>query len=127
MFRLIKKENGEVTVLKASESESKILDYLCVAVIDHASNGDEYTPRDLENLREAKSEQVGPVVYAVDEVQKLTDSEIVKLGGGICAHCHSSETSDGDLAMQPSYVERIIDCDICGEETVEQYILNGIE
>ena len=127
MYRVVKIKDGVKTVVSVSESEEKILDKLCEAVLEHVSNGDEYTTCDLEKIREVKSESIGLWLYEVDEVLKLTDKEIVAAGGGVCAHCHSDETSEGSLSMQCGYVERIIDCDICGEETVEQYTLSGIE
>ena len=127
MYRLTKTVDGSEIkeILKANENQDIILNKLEDFVIELASNGDEYTSEDLSNLRENGSERIGNYILEVDYVNELTDEEIVKRGGGVCAHCHSDETDPSDLKMNEGYVTRILDCDTCGKETTEVYSLTG--
>lgn len=130
MFRLLKinTETGDrPEVFDVNKNESQILLRFVNIVLDHASNSDDYTCGDIEAMKENREERVGSYIYKIDEVDKLTDKEIVAAGGGVCAHCHSDQTNGHTCEMNEGYVERTIDCDICGKETVEQYSLSGVE
>jgi len=114
-------------VLYANEDLDETLNRFANRILEHASNGDEYSSDDIEGMKESRSERVGPVLYEVSEVSTLTDEEIVSRGGGVCSHCHSDETNGQECEMKEGYIERIVDCNICGKETIEQYTLEGIK
>ena len=127
MFRLIKIENGSTEILDASGSK----DYIDIAfkdyVFNNASNGDEYTCVDFENLVEQGYENIGSYKIEIDDVSKMTEKEFVACDGLVCIHCHSEEVDPSMTEMNEGYVSRTLTCDICGNETVEQFTLTGFE
>ena len=127
MFRLIKIEDGITEVLKANEDEYLIEKALQETVFNCASNGDEYTCGDFEAIVEQGYERIGNYKLEIDEVSKLSDIELVNREGGICAHCHSDETDPCMPEMDEGYITRVLNCEICNEETIEVYTLTGSE
>lgn len=131
MFRLTKtpKNGGKTEILVAEEDEDKILEMLCTYVATYASNGDEYTSEDFEAIKENRREGVGPYNIEVDEVDTLTDAEAVALGGNICAHCHSSDTTGEEPFMDDDggRILREVFCNSCGRTTTEKYALVGLD
>jgi len=125
MFRLIKNTNEQIEVLKTSEDEDKLLDSLQNYVVNHASNGDEYSMCDLDNVRENRQEHIGNYIVSVDEVSTLTDEEIINHGGGVCAVCHSDDTKPSMPLMNEGYITRSLCCNVCGSTTDEFYSLSG--
>ena len=121
------RDKSREVVLYANEDLDETLNRFANRILEHASNGDEYSSDDIEGMKESRSERVGPVLYEVSEVSTLTDEEIVSRGGGVCSHCHSDETNGQECEMKEGYIERIVDCNICGKETIEQYTLEGIK
>jgi len=132
MYRLLKTEAGLAPeILIVEELEDDIIDAAVKRILEHASNGDEYTSGDIEALREQMREDqksnVGPVIYSIDNVSKMTDEEIAAAGGGVCQHCHSDQTDPSTPEMDEGYITRLLTCEVCSEETIEYYPLKGTQ
>ena len=129
MYRLIKtsKDGSLEDVIAANVSEDIILDKLVKYVVEHASNGEEYTSSDLEAVRDSQSEGIGDYVIYVDHVNTLADDQLVLKGGGVCAHCHSDNVEASVPEMNEGYISRKLTCNVCNNATVEAYVFIGME
>jgi len=133
MYRLLKTTRGLPDgVLQTRETEDEIVEVAITTVLEHASNGDEFSGCDIqvlrEQLREEQETRVGPTVYSIDNVDPMTDEQVVAAGGGVCKHCHTSDDVEpGELEMGDGFVSRLLECSFCGGETTEQYSLSGSE
>lgn len=127
MHRLIKITDGseKVEILAASTNLDLILTKLVDYVVEHASNGDEYTSEDRSAIKYQERERIGDYTICVDHPSKLTDAKIVSRGGGVCAHCGSDETDPSMPEMEDGYITRMLHCETCGLDTEEIYSLSG--
>ena len=108
-------------------AEIKDIYKLVKYVVEHASNGEEYTSSDLEAVRDSQSEGIGDYVIYVDHVNTLADDQLVLKGGGVCAHCHSDNVEASVPEMNEGYISRKLTCNVCNNATVEAYVFIGME
>jgi len=128
MFRLVvQRGKAPLEIIAVNQDESVIENRLGRYVVEHASNGDEYTSSDIDAIKEAQTERIGPSVVFIDSVSPLSDEDIVSRGGGVCKFCHSDQVDPGSLEMDDGYVSRTLECGVCQSTTVETYSLSGTE
>lgn len=130
MFRLTKTDyqSGKTEILRTSEDEELMLDALCDHVRDNFSNGDEFSCGDFEAIRDERREGCGAYEIKVDEVDALSDEEIVDIGGGVCSHCHSTDVDcEEPVFDEDARITREVVCNVCGNSTIEKYALVGLD
>ncbi len=126
MYRVMKVTRGvKEEVLFANSHKEVVLDTFVDSVLESASNGEDYTQDDIEEIRESESEVIGKCRFYIDEVKDMTAEEFEGAEGGVCVSCHSDNVDAGELAMDNGFVTRKLICNVCDNETIETYTLNG--
>lgn len=128
MFRVIKTDkDGTIEVLSANKEEHLALQNFRDRVADSCSNSDEFSCGDWEDITEKRCENLGGgALLEVEEVCTMSDTDIIKNGGGVCSHCHSEDTDEMSIDVEEKFITKSIICNVCSGTTIEKYNLVGL-
>lgn len=128
MFRVIKKNRSNlefICVNNANECLDGLIFDFETYVKQNFNFPSQITQDEVSDFKNTQILSIEDYIFEIDEVAELSDEEIVACEGGVCMHCHSDYVSADGLSIEDGYINKILTCMVCDQETLERYDLAG--